>query len=96
MLIFAMIAQALAMIGEHDEQSILRRRFLFNCADEAAKLLIHVGNFRVVGIARILPLKFCGRRNVGLMGIVKMQPDKKRLRRLIRSVRSAMPERDRR
>ena len=77
MLIFAMISQAFTVIGKHDEQGILRGRFLFNRVHEAPNLLVHVSDFRVVGIARILTLKFCRRRNVRLVRIIKMQPDKK-------------------
>ena len=72
MLIFAVISQAFAVIGQDGEQGILRGRFLFHRVHRAAQLLIDVSDFRIVGIAGILPHEFCGWRNVGLMRVIKV------------------------
>ena len=71
---FAVFTQALAVIAQGNDQGARGDPQLVEAPEQAADLLVHVGNFTVVETLRVLVLIRFG-RVVGLVGIVVMRPE---------------------
>ncbi len=77
MLFFAMLAQRLSMIAEHDDGSAVIKPVLLQPGDQAPQFVIGVGDFAVIGMRAVLRAKRL-RRIVRTVRIIQMQPEEER------------------
>ena len=70
-----MLAQSFAMISNHDDNRVVVPARLFQIADKSSQDGIGIGNLAIV---RTIFVGFRKRRRrlVGVVGIIKVQPDK--------------------
>src|SRR5580704_9803930 len=78
--VFAVLSQALPMVGEHRDQRVCGR-LLANSFEQAAQFVIGVGDLAIIRAAFVLLPKWCGWL-VGCMRIIHVDPEKKWLARL--------------
>ena len=77
MFLFAVVTQAFAVITRQDDQRIRKTRLLLQERHQTAYLSIDKGNSPVIG-ASLVTAGVRLRRVVGVMGIVKMNPEEER------------------
>ena len=78
--VFVMLAQAFAMISDHDDQCILVAAALFQISDEVGQRRIGIGDLAVVQMI-FVSLRIRRRRLVGIVRIVEVNPDEMGARR---------------
>ena len=82
MLLFAVLSQALAVVGRDDHQRAAPQPLALEEVEQAAELRVRIRHFSVVGPAPVsLPIGL--RRLVGRVGIVEVDPGKEGLRPLL-------------
>ena len=80
MLFFAVLAQRLSVIAEHDDRGAVVKLVLLQPGDQASQFVVGVGNFAVIRMRAVLGAKGL-RRIVRTVRIVQMQPEEKRTSR---------------